>query len=156
MAKAKIDLRETRALLADAGKRVNLRVSKQTANLILDMMKEMISRGSSPIAGNGRFPAYKNRKKYPGKQKPATPVNLYLTGKFLSQLVAQVSPVRGNIRIGFNSKYGKTLEQGHREGAKGQPSRPIIPEENERLAKPIRAAILELYTNAVRKYLREK
>lgn len=156
MAKAKIDLRETRALLADAGKRVNLRVSKQTANLILDMMKEMISRGSSPIAGNGRFPAYKNRKKYPGKQKPATPVNLYLTGKFLSQLVAQVSPVRGNIRIGFNSKYGKTLEQGHREGANGQPSRPIIPEENERLAKPIRAAILELYTNAVRKYLREK
>lgn len=156
MARVKVRLKETLDLIDKLPPSVNRKASKAVADTILLEMQKKIAAGYSPIEGWGRFPKYKNPKKYPGKRKPRTPVNLRLTGKFLSHLRATVSPVQGRIVIGFWSDYGKKLEDGHRNGAKGQPQRPTIPEENERFSKNIRSAIVKLYEKAVREYLRKR
>lgn len=159
MAKAKVKLTEVEKLLKEASVRVNRLVYQETGYLIVKMMKDRIAKGLSPIEQQGRFPGYKDPKKYPAKvkgkfpSKRTRPVNLYLSGLFLSKLTSRVSPAKGQITIGFFDSYGRKLEQGHREGANGQPSRPIIPESSEALAKSIRLAILKLYEQAVRKYL---
>lgn len=93
------------------------------------VIKSLISSGISPIAGNGRFPSYKNPKRYPGKRKPSTPVNLYLKGDMLGNLSSH--PVKA--RFGYSASIGYTdprqqiKERGHREGANTQPRRPTIP-----------------------------
>lgn len=140
----------------------------------VDQMKNLISKGISPIEGRGRFPEYKwagNRKdvisavaaatrgdrssgarkerskskkaysnKYPFSaqkefpDKRPRPVNLFLSGDFLSNLKVQV---RNRIFIGFFDKLSSKKEEGHREGANGQPSRPIIPIDGERFSTTI-------------------
>lgn len=102
-------------------------------------MKDLISSGISPIRGGsfgGKFPQYKNRKKYPGDRKPATPVNLNLTGAFLDSLDYEVVQDKNGtykviIGFGSNSK-SNDKERGHRDGANGQPKRPIIPQTKKR------------------------
>jgi hypothetical protein len=162
MAKVRVELKEIKKLLNDSNLKVNTKVAAATGDLIVKLMLEKIAKGLSPIEGKPRFPGYKDPKKYPGSKqvkedfpdKRNRPVNLTLSGKFLSGLKSKVSPVRGQITIGFFDAYGKTLEQGHREGANGQRERPIIPEPSEDLAKSIRLAILRLYEAAIRNYLR--
>lgn len=162
MAKTTVKLEEVRKLLENANVRVNQQVSAATGQLVVELMKDRIAKGISPIEGKPRFPGYKDTKKYPGgvkrkfPDKRNRPVNLRLSGKFLSDLRVISASAAGRIVIGFTSKYGKTLEQGHREGANGQRERPIIPEESEELAKSIRLAILKLYEQAVRKFLKSR
>ena len=132
------------------------------ADATIDEMKTMISKGISPIKGEGRFPAYLwagkkslarkrgakkkalNRefsdkypysamKKFPGKKE--RPVNLKLSGDFLNALSARVGKSR--IDIGFFDKPFEDYELGHREGANGQPKRPIIPIKGEELSPSI-------------------
>jgi hypothetical protein len=120
----------------------------------VDQMQIAIVKGLSPIKGNGRFAAYKwsakkseqrksktksgkqlkrefqNRypysemKKHPDKKE--RPVNLKLSGEFLSNLKAFIKGKE--LWIGFkdDTKWAK-YESGHREGVHGQPKRPIIP-----------------------------
>lgn len=156
MARVKVRLDGTKRLIDQLPASVNRKISKVAAETILQEMQSRIARGYSPIEGKGRFPKYKNPKKYPGDRKPKSPVNLYLSGKFLNQLRAQVSPVQGKILIGFWSDYGKKLESGHREGVNKQPKRPIIPADGERFTRPIRELILKLYQKAVREYLSKR
>lgn len=162
MARTKVRLEETKKLIKQISPQVSRVVSNLAANKILEMMKDRISKGISPIEGKPRFPRYINPKNYPAKarknfpNKRNRPVNLFLSGRFLSELTARVSPAQGRITIGFWSEYGKTLEDGHRNGANGQPSRPIIPEENERFARSIRLSIIKLYEQAVLAYLRRR
>lgn len=162
MARVKIRLKQVESLLKEAERTINQKAAKEIAKTIIVEMKELIEDGKSPIAGRGRFPAYKDTKKYPGRvkkkfpDKKNRPVNLRLSGKFLSQLKETISPVQKRITIGFSSGYGRKLESGHRDGVKGQPKRPIIPGEGEQLAKSIQAVILKLYEQAVRKYLRSR
>lgn len=100
-------------------------------------MLENIKKGISPITGK-RFPAYKNPERYPGKRKPKRPVNLELTGEFLSALEFTVrSGKNPTITIGFFDKENADKEKGHREGAGGQPKRPIIPNSSESFSKKI-------------------
>lgn len=159
MAKVKIDLKEVKKLLKEADLKIGPKASQAIGNLIVDLMKEKIAKGISPIEGKPRFPGYKDVTKYPKqarKEHPAKrnrPVNLNLSGKFLAGLKAKASPSRGQITVGFFDTYGRKLEQGHREGANGQRERPIIPDRGEQLAKSIRLAIVKLYENAVRNYL---
>ena len=191
------------------------RVANRIADAVIKGMLDLISKGISPIEGNGRFPAYKwaafrnalkkekssinkalkqnkkalfkfrrmnqrqllvaqkemNRKslgssgqgypfsvqdKYPGK-KPR-PVNLFLSGAFLSSLKANITGAAGNvgIEIGFfpGSKDAEGVEaylkeQGHREGANTQPERPIIPIGTEDFAQTIQNSIWKIIEEAI-------
>ncbi len=115
-------------------------------NLVVSEMLSLIGSGKSPIAGKGKFPKYKNPKKYPGKKKPHSPVNLELTGQFLSSLDSRVfKKGKGwGVEIGYTNDLAAKKEQGHREGANGQPKRPTIPKGKQTFAKPIQSVINEI------------
>lgn len=139
--KARIDRRTKIA------KKLSSAQLKQIGSALIIAMKASIKRGLSPIQSAGRFPAYKNPSKYPGKfhrkrfGKRPRPVNLHLSGDFLKDLqVIKVIPKTKEpiIRIGFKTRLSKKKEQGHREGAKGQRKRPIIPlQDKERFSDAI-------------------
>ena len=164
MAKVKINLRDIQKLLSDVPAKAALTSNRKIAQLAREKILDLVSKGISPIEGNGRFEAYKPKNKtkrtypetvkksYPAKRR--RPVNLELSGKFLRALKAFPKTVN-IISIGFFSSYGETLEQGHREGAKGQAKRPIIPSEaGESFTKAIRTAILKEYREAILRYLK--
>jgi hypothetical protein len=153
---------------------------------VIEEMKNLISKGISPIAGWGRFPAYKAvakgqaytrskrgafagendkysravrseiRKKgqriarsgYPYtvmKQYPlkkVRPVNLRLSGNFLDTLL-EARALKTGVSIGFWKKKGVDIEDGHRNGANGQPMRPIIPINDETFSRVIYERLLQ-------------
>lgn len=122
-----------------------------------DQMLQRISRGVSPINGKGRFPAYKNPENYPDRvrdrfpSKRRRPVNLRLSGEFLKNLDVRVR-VTGSrtteLKIGFFDKESIDKERGHRNGANGQPKRPIIPQGNETFVKEMTDNLLEEVADA--------
>lgn len=133
------------------------------ANSFLDGMKALIAKGISPIKSIGRMPAYKNperypdqmRRKYPGKRR--RPVNLSLSGEFLDDLTFQVgksSPLK--IKFGFFTKKSILKERGHREGANGQPRRPIIANEVEQFSKQLIIKFREALLKAMRKNILQR
>jgi len=165
MAKTKIDLRQFNILIENASKRARLNASRSIASSLKNKILSLISKGISPIEGNGRFKSYKpstkKRKRYPDTvksdfpDKRRRPVNLELSGKFLRAL--KVFPKSLNIiTFGFFSEYGETLELGHREGANTQAKRPIIPDfsKGEALAKSIQADILKSLKQAMENELK--
>lgn len=151
---------------------------------MIDLMKDFISKGISPIQGWGRFPAYKGtereaqvragqrrakkgaskqlkralrlqrasavaqkKTRYPynvmGKfpNKRERPVNLFLSGDFMDDLVARATSV--GLTIGFWAKKSVDKEKGHRTGANGQRLRPIIPNDSETFTRPIYQRLLQ-------------
>lgn len=121
-------------------------------------MKELISRGISPVRGNGlsaRFPAYIKPLRYPGKRKPRSPVNLFLTGNFLADLQYRVVKRKNGFGadIGYRDEKQRLKEKGHRERSHGQPSRPTIPKASlgERFARTIEDAYLKIIFAAYRR-----
>lgn len=110
---------------------------------LVEDFKASIEVGLSPIQGKGRYEGYKNPTNYPDKiqnkfpNKKRRPVNLILSGDFLRTLIYKISLSNNSITIGFFDKKSQKKEQGHREGYKGQPSRPIIPEGNEKIKSSI-------------------
>lgn len=80
---------------------------------------------------------YTVQKKFPAK-KPR-PVNLFLSGKFLSRLAAFVLGAEkdAKLQIGFTDFQAEQIEEGHRIGWLGQGKRPIIPQGNEKFAQRI-------------------
>jgi len=162
MAKTKIDVRDLKKMLDSASDAVTKDAADAVGDLTVALMKDRISKGLSPIEGRGRFERYKNPKSYPDKvreefpDKRRRPVNLKLSGKFLDALKSKSSPSGNKITIGFFDSYGRKLEQGHRDGANGQPERPVIPEGGELLAKSIRLSIIRLFEQSVRKYLKQR
>lgn len=95
------------------------------------------------IAATNKGYPYSVQGKYPDK-KPR-PVNLFLSGKFLSSLEFVISGSAGEIgvELGFFDESEAVKEQGHREGANGQPERPIIPVGREDFAISIQRIILK-------------
>lgn len=103
--------------------------SKMGTRMVM-VMKDLISKGISPIRGKGKFPRYKNPDKYPGDRKNHSPVNLKLSGDFLNNLLSKVvtlGPNKFAVEIGYRDDDQAIKERGHREGANGQPKRPTIP-----------------------------
>lgn len=144
--------------LEEATKPIDEITAKKVAIDVIKKMKSLIRRGESPIDGNGKFPKYKNPKRYPGKLKPKTPVNLKLTGKFLDSLRSRHKPNRYGIgtELYFPAKQ-ELKEQGHREGANGQPERPILPSvKGEKFTKDIRDLYTELYRERILEVLKSK
>lgn len=96
---------------------------------------------------SGKYPYNEIARKY---GKKARPVNLFLTGDFLRALQARVTGTAGEfgLEVGFfegsKDRFGTEAylkEQGHREGANGQPERPTIPLGTEDFAVSIQDAI---------------
>lgn len=142
----RIIAKEIRAQLT---KELNLRKIKRSdlkdlAEEFIAEKKVQIAKGISPIREKGRrFPAYKDPSKYPGPKRGAIrrkypdkkprPVNLNLSGKFLSDLTYRVrSGSKPILTIGFWKKLSILKELGHRKGSSGQRKRPIIPTADER------------------------
>lgn len=105
--------------------------------LIVRRVKDLILKGESPIESKGKFPAYKNPEKYPGKRKPHRPVNLTLSGDMLNALRYRINQAKVLVTILYQDKKSKLKELGHREGANKQPRRPTIPQAQERFRKTI-------------------
>lgn len=129
----------------------------------LSEMKALIAAGVSPVKGAGlpaRFPRYKNPKRYPGRRKPVTPVNLYLTGAMLADLTARVvsSAAGFAAEIGYSTSKSKAKERGHREGANGQPIRPTIPQASsgETFATSIQQVYLKYLASAIDRLARRR
>lgn len=136
--------------LSDLPRAITKADASTIGSQILATMKSLISTGTSPIRGYGKFPAYKNPKSYPGKRKAHTPVNLKLSGDFLSNLTARVISSRFgySMSIGYDGALSQQKEQGHRDGVNSQPSRPTIPQID--LGERFHAKIEEAFMKGVR------
>ena len=131
---------------------------------LVKKMKDLVSKGISPIEGHGRFPAYKSstkeKKRYPdtvkGKfpSKRRRPVNLGLTGQFLNHLsyILDFAQDKFGIRLGFFDEESIQKEKGHREQANGQAFRPIIPKGKEKLSKAVYMEAMRIIKSAIKKY----
>lgn len=158
---ARVDFREARkkieAAIKNASKALKRKDLQDIGNMVIADMKSMISKGTSPIRGRGRFPGYKDSSKYPAKinknypDKRPRPVNLKLSGDFLDELEAQ--PATAKVYVGFWDSLSKKKESGHREGVGGQPSRPIIPSKNEEFALSITKKVEREFEKKVDEYL---
>jgi len=121
---------------------------------VVKRMKELISKGQSPIEGRGKFPAYKRPERYPGKRKAHSPVNLELSGDFLADLDSRAVRIKGGYvtEVGYQSSKQQVKEQGHRAGANRQPKRPTIPAgRGESFVQSIIAAYRKIALGAIRK-----
>jgi len=124
-------------------KKMNKAQLQFVGDLVVEEVKIRVAKGQSPIEKGKRFPAYKDPKVYPAKQKRKRPVNLFLSGDFLNHLKARVrTGFRPRITIGFFDKKSILKEKGHREGAGGQPKRPIIPLKNESFSRQVKRNFL--------------
>lgn len=132
--------------LKDLGEGLSRSKAKELGEIVVSEMLTFIGAGRSPIAGKGKFPKYKNPKRYPGKRKPHSPVNLELTGQFLKSLDSRVikSGKGYGVEVGYTNDLAADKERGHREGAKGQPKRPTIPKGKQKFARPIQSIISEI------------
>jgi hypothetical protein len=164
---------------------ISLQDRKRIGIAAIEEIKTLVSKGVSPIAGRGRFPAYKgvsasaainktaksltgSRKKrarqiasdlkkkfYPytvqGKfpDKRERPVNLFLSGDFLSNLNTKI--IKNGVEIGFYDEKSVKKESGHREGVNGQPPRPILPQGNEKFSESIYQRVVALLTSIVKR-----
>lgn len=125
-------------------------------DIVIDGIRDNCSKGISPIAGD-RFPAYKNPERYPGKRKPQRPVNLFLSGAFLGSLRQAVKiGTEPFIRFFFSDPKSYKKEKGHREGAGGQPKRPIMPKGSESFSQGILVAVNNKLKDIVNKALASK
>lgn len=96
------------------------------------------------------------QKQFPDKK--LRPVNLKLSGEFLSNLKSKTINIREKfqVNVGFFSSKWVKYETGHREGVNGQPSRPIIPQNDEKLAKRIQLKIREMFKNQLNRHFKRK
>lgn len=125
---------------------------------IIKQMKSRIAAGISPIDGRGKYERYKDPKKYPGKQKPKSPVNLELTGKFLDALSYELKSGDSGVEtyIYYSGDKENLKEKGHRVGANGQPSRPTIPGNGEKFDAVITKTFTDIYKKRILDVLKGK
>lgn len=170
--KAKITgLEKLQAKLRRLKRPVTRKEADQIGTQAVAIMRDLVSKGISPVKGPGlgtKFPAYKWSKaskkeradKYPYAvmkrypDKKVTPVNLRLTGKQMASLNYDVleNPKGFAVSIGYDDTLSIKKESGHREGVGGQPSRPTIPvvPSGEEFAQKIQQAYLRVLNAAVK------
>lgn len=168
--KAKLDQRALKAVqdkIEGVREAFDAEHAKQTGEQVVALMKELIAKGISPIQGEGRFPAYKHqgvkgkypdsaKKRYPGKRD--RPVNLFLSGSFLSALKSKVYKSKWGygFEIGYFDEREAKKERAHASGENGQPRRPTIPTRGEGFAVSIQRYIFARYQNAISNFLKSK
>lgn len=138
----------------------------QIGKEVVKEMKDLISKGISPIRGKERFPAYKRAedksgypnnvgKRFPGKKK--RPVNLTLSGDMLNALIFRAigSGENISIEVGYFDEAEALKEKGHREGTNGQPKRPTIPQGNEQFTVGIQTIAEDILVQAMSDYIKK-
>lgn len=162
MAQFKINLKDAiNALKVDLApsevrKKIPKRVLDEAGKEMIDEIKNLVSKGTSPIRGEGKFAAYRGtyrdrikKGKIPGKS--LKPVNLTLDGDFMDSLEYKILADK-TVSIGFYDSLSKKKEQGHREGANGQAQRPIIPLDEETFKKQI----MDIYEEKLINFIESK
>lgn len=132
-------------------KRKQLRIDKKSTSLAFNQKKKQltseIKKKYYPFSVQSEFP-----------DKRPRPVNLFLSGDFLSNLSYALG-IRGKaqvIEIGFFDDLSAKKESGHRDGVNGQPKRPIIPTGSERFSAIIAQDIATIARQALNKFFRGK
>lgn len=97
-----------------------------------------------------RYP-YSVQDEFPNKRP--RPVNLFLSGDFLSNLTYALGRAgkKQLITIGFFDELSKKKESGHRVGVNGQPKRPIIPNATESFSQIIKVDILKIMKDVIKR-----
>lgn len=159
--KAKIDAKQLSFLkskLENLKKPVEKSDATEIGQKVTEEMKNLISKGISPILSEGRFPGYKNPEKYPGKLKNKRPVNLKLSGDFLNALTFKEVTSKSGFatQIFYKGESEDLKEKGHREGANGQLKRPTIPQRGEEFAARIKRLYSKIYKDRINQILKKK
>lgn len=142
---------------------VDSKTAKQIGEAVIETMKQVISTGSSPILGRGKFEAYRGeyrrgiqKRGYVSQdgtkyRKSLSPVNLKVSGKFLDSLRATVRRTKGGYAavISLSGVLSNKKEEGHRSGHNGQAERPIIPQEGEKFSRLIQGVYLDIINDAI-------
>ena len=158
MPKTKVTVKGLTAKLEQMAAPIDKNSAKLAGIAAVEEMKRLIASGQSTIQGSGRFPSYKEsyvariKSSYQSRyRKTVRPINLKLTGDFLSNLTSKIVSRGTEIttEVGFYDNLSKLKEQGHREGANGQKERPIIPNENERFSASVRKAVADIYRGRI-------
>jgi hypothetical protein len=166
--KAKINKQQIKNVVDRLGGIKNVmtqQVATTVGKAVVAEMKDMISKGISPVEETGRFPAYKHagekgkypdsvRHKYPEKRQ--RPVNLYLSGAMLDALTFRVLAARnGNaVEVGYYDSDQAKKEEGHAIGWNGQPKRPTIPGPGQQFAVRIQAVVIQEIKKALSQYVK--
>ena len=131
--------------LAKGGNKKRAQALRQDAATLAGYSKK-----AGQVAGS-KYPF--STEEYQKGSKKLRPVNLFLTGKFLRALEYRLNGVAGryNLEIGFFDSKEAVKEEGHREGANGQPERPIIPINREDFAQVIQNEIWKRVEAAIDK-----
>jgi hypothetical protein len=143
----------------------------KVGNLVVNEMKDSISRGLSPVRGEGRFEAYSGQKierggrskgypfnvqkKFPNKK--VRPVNLFLSGDMLEALTHKKKS--DSILVGIFKPSEAEKAQGHQLGdpKKGLPRRRFIPAANgEEFTVSITRSIRQLYSELLDGILKKR
>jgi len=146
--------------------------ARQIGRVIVKEMKRIIKRGVNPIKGWGKFPAYrgKYRKQIQKKgyvnvdgervSKKLRPVNLKLTGKFLSTLTSKAEPDKTGFSavVRYKTDLSEKKEDGHRTGHNEQAERPTIPQKKlrEDFQKSISDKYIRLFNKAIKRVTDKK
>lgn len=131
-------------------------LQRDVGEAVVDEAKRMIASGQSPVKGYGRFERYKDRIRYPGKQKSARPVNLDLTGEMLQGY--DHKPLSdGSVTVGMvrGSSKRKEIAQAHNDGTDVMAQRKIIPTDGETWAPSIMRKISDVYRNRLYQLIRQ-
>jgi len=128
----------------DANKKTFKKWQTRAKKEIKVEMLEYISKGKSPVEGEGNYEKYSDsykkqiRKSLSKKYgKKIRPVNLKLTGAMLKSLKSRAT-IKG-ISVWFSSKIAKY------HNGDGRVRRALLPRDNERFNRPIRNKLADIY-----------
>jgi hypothetical protein len=151
--------------IAELEKKIDDAFRGEVGFIAVKLIKDLLSRGVSPVEGKGRLASYKNAAKYPGLNrnkgknlkrttqpmtrealakttKKQSPVNLKLTGDMLKSLSFKVK--QGRIWIGFFDTKEAIKAKALQDGTANMAARPILPTEpGQQFAQTIWREILK-------------
>lgn len=118
---------------------------------VVNEIKRLIASGQSPVKGFGRFPQYKDRLNYPGKRKPATPVNLFLSGDMLKHYTGHQLNEK-SMGIGYASGTPQNIKdraEGNNIGANKIPARRHVPLSGEEFTISVMRKIKDVFARRI-------
>jgi len=124
------------------------RVQGIIANEVIKLMKQFIAIGTSPVLGERRFTAYKDKTKYPGDKKNSKPVNLFLSGDMLDAITYRV--LKSGVKIGIFDSDERAKATTHIRGLNGVPQRKFLPvDDGDKFIVSIQRSIRTLYARLI-------
>lgn len=153
---AKVTVKAKFDILSLLDRFVDARTTNEMGRAVVDEAKALIATGQSPVQGYGRFEAYKDRTKYPGKLKDARPVNLFLSGDMLDAYDYRAGK-RDSIDVGVikGSPAVRERAQAHNDGEGHLPQRRIVPGQGEKWAVSIMRRISDVWSRRLGELIRQ-